>query len=60
MTINPSPQSSPLPKGRSGSMHAETNGWLDSLGLGSPMPANSRRFTHEIRISDYLRRILRG
>jgi hypothetical protein len=60
VTVNPSPQSSPLRKGRGGIIHAEKMLNQRSLGSGLPLPANSHGFAHEIRIPHYFRRILRS
>jgi hypothetical protein len=57
VTVDPSPQSSPLPKGRGGITRTEIK-LAGFLSLGSPLPPNSRRFAHEMRISNYFCRIL--
>ena len=59
--FNPSPQSSPLGKGRGGIMHDGGDGKSEvHLGPGLPPAADSRGFAHEVWVSDYLRSILRS
>src|SRR5262245_54611483 len=57
---NPSPQSSPLIRGEAEHTRGAANSEQNSLGLPLPLPSNSCRLAHELRIPDDFRRILRS